>query len=264
MEQASDQAVQPATPAELAEAGGQARAFVTAVKLHDLLIDHPDVWDFLQQLAEFTAETLSTQGTTYCGVTLQKHRNQQMTVGSSDAVARQMDEVQYDYDDGPCLHALRVHAEVFISDVRAETRWPEFMEHISRHGVGAMFCLPLDLEGSAKAAVNLYGADASIFTETFKEVARTFAEQASRALRLAVRVAQHATAAEDLHSILESRTEIDLAVGILMGQNRCSQKEAFSMLRTASNGRNIKVKVLAADMVAKLNGTPATPHFERG
>lgn len=233
-----------------------------AAHLQDLLIDHPDVRAFLQHLAEFTARTLGTDGDTYCGVTLQRSPREQLTVGSSDAKARAMDEVQYDHDDGPCLHALRVEDEVFIPDVRTEERWPDFMEHIARNGVGAMYCLPLDLEGQARAALNLYAEDVSVFSEAFRRVARAFSVQASQALRLAVRVAQHAATAEDLHSVLQTRTEIDLAVGIIMGQDNCSQKDAFDKLRRASNSRNVKVRILAAGMVAGLNGSVPRAHFD--
>ncbi|WP_104181484.1 GAF and ANTAR domain-containing protein [Arthrobacter sp. B0490] len=233
-----------------------------AARLQDLLVDHPDVQAFLQELAEFAAETLGADGDTYCGITLQRSPHEQATVGSSDAKARSMDEVQYEHDDGPCLHALRVHEEVFIADVRCEGRWPGFMEHIAGRGVGAMFCLPLDLEGSARAALNLYAEDASVFSDGYRRVARAFSRQASQALRLSVRVAQHAATAEDLHSVLQTRTEIDLAVGVIMGQDRCSQKEAFDKLRRASNTRNVKVRDLAAGMVAGFNGSVPRAHFD--
>lgn len=233
-----------------------------AARLQDLLVDHPEVQGFLQQLAEFTAEALGTEGDTYCGITLQRSPNEQLTVGSSGEKARSMDEVQYDHDDGPCLHALRVHEEVFITDVCSEDRWPGFMEHIARNRVQAMFCLPLDLEGSARAALNLYAEEASVFSDDYRRVARAFSAQASQALKLAVRMAQHAATAEDLHIVLQTRMEIDLAVGIIMGQDNCSQKEAFDKLRRASNSRNVKVRALAAGMVAGLNGAVPRAHFD--
>ncbi|MPY10423.1 GAF and ANTAR domain-containing protein [Arthrobacter bussei] len=233
-----------------------------AARLQDLLVDHPDVRSFLQELADFTAETLGTQGDTYCGITLQRSPSEQLTVASSGEKARAMDEVQYDHNDGPCLHALRVHDEVFIADVASEDRWPDFMRHIARNDVGAMFCLPLDLEGSARAALNLYAEDSSVFSDEYRRVARAFTVQASQALKLAVRVAQHTATAEDLHAVLQTRTEIDLAVGIIMGQDNCSQKDAFDKLRRASNSRNVKLRILAAGMVAGLNGSVPRAHFD--
>jgi AmiR/NasT family two-component response regulator len=50
-----------------------------------------------------------------------------------------------------------------------------------------------------------------------------------------------------------------------MAQNRCSADEAFDVLRRASNNRNVKISLLAADMIRTATGTePDTnPHFKR-
>ncbi|GAB3259277.1 ANTAR domain-containing protein [Arthrobacter pigmenti] len=54
---------------------------------------------------------------------------------------------------------------------------------------------------------------------------------------------------------------IDIAVGIIMAQSRCSQEAAFGFLRTASSHRNIKIREIAAQVVAGLGtGEPET-HF---
>lgn len=87
-------------------------------------------------------------------------------------------------------------------------------------------------------------------------------EQASSALRLVVRQALHSDAARDLRAAMESRTEIDLAVGILMGRSRCSQEEAVEILKTASNHRNVKLRDLAAELVTSVSSAPATTTFE--
>lgn len=232
-----------------------------SARLQDLLVDHEDVQEFLRQLSLLTASSLSARGTTFCGITLQRSREERFTVASSDDEALEMDEIQYAYGEGPCLHAIEIQAEVHIADSAQDDRWPEYMERIRAFGIRSMYSVPLRLGGDARAAMNLYAKDASVFDEDFRRVARAYAEEASQALLLAVRVAQHAATVEDLRAVLDSRTDIDLAVGIIMGQNRCTQREAFETLRRASNGRNIKLRALAREMVAKLNGAPAQTHF---
>ena len=233
-------------------------------QLQDLLVHHEDVQDFLQELARLSASSLSARGTTYCGITLQRSRDHQFTVASSDREALQMDEIQYAFGDGPCLHAIRIQDEVHVGNAASDSRWPEYMERIRDYGIRSMYSVPLKLGGTAKAAMNLYAKDPDVFDEDFRRVARTYAAEASHALLLAVRVSQHAATVEDLQAVLASRTDIDLAVGIIMGQNRCTQQEAFDTLRRASNGRNLKLRVLAAEMVARLNGEPARTHFTAG
>lgn len=73
-----------------------------------------------------------------------------------------------------------------------------------------------------------------LFTETVVEEAVIFADMAAQALRLAVRIATANLLAQDLKTAMESRTAIDLATGIIMEQNHCSQGEAFAKLCDAS------------------------------
>ena len=59
-----------------------------------------------------------------------------------------------------------------------------------------------------------------------------------------------------------TRTGIDVAVGIIMAQNRCSQSEAFELLKAASSARNIKLHAVAAGVVESLGKGPARTHFD--
>ncbi|MHA7210473.1 ANTAR domain-containing protein [Arthrobacter sp. MDT1-65] len=66
-----------------------------------------------------------------------------------------------------------------------------------------------------------------------------------------------------MRTAMESRTTIDLAVGVIMGQNRCSQDEAIKILRAASSGRNVKLRDLASNVLVSLGQTgPVRTHFD--
>jgi AmiR/NasT family two-component response regulator len=62
---------------------------------------------------------------------------------------------------------------------------------------------------------------------------------------------------------MESRTTIDLATGAIMAQNRCSQESAVRILRIASNTRNVKLRDIAASVVASISHDPKVrTHFD--
>ena len=65
---------------------------------------------------------------------------------------------------------------------------------------------------------------------------------------------------------MASRTIIDQAIGILMGQQRCNAAQAFAILRTASQTRNRKLRDIAADIVTSVGGplSPPARFFDRG
>ena len=66
-----------------------------------------------------------------------------------------------------------------------------------------------------------------------------------------------------LRARLESMPVIEQAKGIIMAQSRCTEAEAFDMLRRASQRSNISVRDLAARIVAKASGTaPPGPECE--
>jgi AmiR/NasT family two-component response regulator len=62
----------------------------------------------------------------------------------------------------------------------------------------------------------------------------------------------HASAFARLRAQLETMPVIEQAKGILMAQYRCRPEEAFDLLRRASQRANVKVSVLAAQMVEQI------------
>ena len=99
--------------------------------------------------------------------------------------------------------------------------------------------LPLHTDSEVVGALNIYATQAWTFGPPEQLVGGRFAEEASRALTLAVRLAEHSEMSAHLQAALASRAVIDQALGIIMGQNRCTADEAFEVLRTASQNRNV-------------------------
>jgi hypothetical protein len=62
----------------------------------------------------------------------------------------------------------------------------------------------------------------------------------------------HDSAFARLQARMDSMPVIEQAKGILMAQHRCGPDEAFDLLRRASQRANVKVSVLAAQMVEQI------------
>lgn len=228
--------------------------------LQDAVLDSADVGEFLDELCRHAVQSLDGGTEVLCGITLLRSKKA-VTVGSSSERARRLDEVQYAFDDGPCLTASRTQTTVEVPDLVQETRWPGYIGAISGHGMHSILAVPFDLQGEAKAALNLYSDRLGEFTGDALAAAAAYAAEASRSLRLALRIAEHSDTSANLKAALESRTVIDIAVGIIMAQSRCSQEAAFGFLKKASSHRNIKIREIAAQIVAGIGtGEPET-HF---
>ena len=234
----------------------------TSQHLHELVLASSDVEEFLRELARVSARSLSEPGDEIlCGITLLRHRKA-ATVASSSATAQSMDEIQYAFGDGPCVTASREQETVHVRDLADCGRWPQYAATVRGHGVRSILALPFLLDGDTRAALNLYSHRSGRFDGRAMELARDFVSQTSMALRLAVRFANYNDTAANLRATLETRTGIDVAVGIIMAQNRCSQAEAFDLLKAASSARNIKLHVVAAGVVESLGKGPARTHFD--
>ncbi|MEJ1113239.1 GAF and ANTAR domain-containing protein [Paenarthrobacter sp. CCNWLY172] len=227
----------------------------------DLVLGSEDVEAFLSDLAAFSAESLShPDSTVFCGITVLR-RKKSATAASSDDRARVMDELQNDFE-GPCLTAMDKLTSVLVPDLLREHRWPDYVEAASHQGLRSILSVPLLVEGDTRAALNLYSERANAFSDSDVEHAEVFASHASKSLRLALKIAQLSDARNDLAAAMQSRTVIDLAVGAIMAQNKCSQEEAFTILRTASSNRNIKLRHLAKSIIAAVSSGKITTHFE--
>jgi hypothetical protein len=80
------------------------------------------------------------------------------TFGSSGAMSRRLDELQFTFGEGPCLDAVSSGAVVFGEDLNdpAERRWPAFVEALLDDGVCAVFALPVAIASRPVGALDLF------------------------------------------------------------------------------------------------------------
>lgn len=91
------------------------------------------------------------------------------------------------------------------------------------------------------------------FTEEAIYAAETFAGQASKIIRPALRIAEFKDVAENLQAALAHRTVIDTALGVVMAQNHRGHNAASAILRRAASARNVRLRDAAASVVASVS-----------
>jgi GAF domain-containing protein len=224
--------------------------------LHAALVNTESIEQFLHEMAVMAARLVGSDLS--CAMTM-RSGGRPVTVACSDPVAERVDEVQYELDQGPCLHAMRDGHTVQIEDTADNARWPEFERRAAAQGIRSCLALPLSSGGDRLGALNLYARRASAFGAEQARRAAAFAENASGALTLAIRLASHAALIEQLRSSLVSRTVIDQALGIVMARERCTQARAFAILSSASQNSNVKLRDIASAIVTSVTGEPPQP-----
>ncbi|MDQ0862789.1 GAF and ANTAR domain-containing protein [Arthrobacter globiformis] len=237
---------------------------VTAVlQLQDILIGADNVDGFLDGLAGFAASTLSGLAGTgiECAITLKRRRHTATVAGSSPR-AIELDHIEQRVGDGPCIRALRTMAPELLNDVHTDDRWPDYQKRLVENGVYSTLGVPLDIGDDARAALNFFGPTPGLFTPELFGKAVEFGDIASRTLHLSVRIGAAQARAQNLEAAMQSRTAIDIACGVIMAQNRCSQQEAMDILAKVSSNRNQKLRDVAVELVGRLSGSGVETHFE--
>jgi len=226
-----------------------------------------DVDAFMVDLALLAADSVAPGlQDVSCGITVQQGE-QQSSAAWSDARASQLDEIQYELDNGPCLHALRHQEIVMIADMDRDVDWPAWRERALAEGVGSSLSVPVPVigVGGARAAFNFYSSKPAGFDESAVERGLEMANRAVRAIGLVSRVVEQEMHVEQMRTALGSRSVIDQALGIIMAQSKCDADEAFVVLRRASHNRNLKLRQVAIEIVERASGKPLAkpPVFQR-
>jgi GAF domain-containing protein len=228
-------------------------------ELGGLMLVLPSVERAIDDVAGLATGVVSPPAS--CGITLERG-SQPLTVASSGALASHVDEVQYAQDDGPCLEAMRTGHAVMVDDMASELRWDGYPAHALAYGVRSSLSLPLGVDAHTRGALNLYATHGAAFSQEAQQRAELFARQASAVLAVVTRQSRQLVLSDQLRAALANRSVIDQAIGIVMDQQRCDAAHVFTVLRQASQHRNLKLRDIAVELVTTVSGSaPAPPTF---
>jgi ANTAR domain/GAF domain len=232
-------------------------------QLQELLVGAGNSLEFLSGLSGLAAASMSAASgdDVECAVTVKVRRRPATAAGSSDR-AVELDHIEQAIGDGPCVRALEEMTPVMIDDISKDPRWPAYNEELARHDVQSTLGVPLEITGDAQAALNFFASKPGVFTADVYDKALGFAAAAHSTLHLSVRINTAQNRADDLEAAMENRTAINLACGVIMAQNRCSQEEAMEILTRVSSNRNRKLRDVARELIEQLSGSSVRTHFD--
>lgn len=221
-------------------------------ELQNLTLDSSDVRDFLHKVAALACDVVVPPAD--CGITLRRGREVSTVATSGDGLAARADELQYARGHGPCMQTMNTGEVVIVPDMASETRWGDYPAAVREIGLFSSLSLPLRVRGRSTGALNLYSKAPHAYTPSEISRGELFASGTASALAFVLRRAEHETLTEQMRDALVTRAAIDQAMGIIMGQQRCSATSAFALLRTSSQNSNRKMYDVAADLIAQTTG----------
>lgn len=218
--------------------------------------------DSLGLLARAAAAALSERAgcALDCAVSVVRPGHTPLTAGTSEPVTA-LARGDLGSGDGPVSQAMAGRLAVILNDLSSDPRWPAYWRPLRDAGYRSVASVPLQLESGGTAALTLATDKSSVFAPAVLADVVMFSRVAASSYVMASGVRAALAAAAHLRTAMEARTSIDVACGVIMGQNRCSYEEAFGIIAKASSNRNIKVRALAESLLADLPGGAPATHF---
>lgn len=172
----------------------------------------------------------------------------------TDPVAATLDELQYEFAEGPCIQAAELNGPAMAEcyDLAKDLRWPRFSDAAVRLGVSAVMSTTLHPEALPveSGSLNFYSRHSRGFDDRDRTAGLLLATHASLALAHSTAVTLAELEADQLHHAIDSRDVIGQAKGILMARQHLTADQAFDRLRQTSQQLNVKLVEISQNIAA--------------
>jgi GAF domain-containing protein len=155
------------------------------------------------------------------------------TAAMTGTVALELDLVQYDTDDGPCLTSFRSASALRLDLYEQSEMFPHVAIAAQRVGIRAVLSAPATWGGETVATLNLYSRTGP-FDESAETVAAVLAAQVAIAVSRSPEFAAARAVVEEAQRNTDDQAEIAMATGLLVGSQDCTREQAEGLLRQAA------------------------------
>lgn len=185
-------------------------------------------------------------GADYASITIRHRDGRVETVAASDPLIEALEARQYELREGPCYATATEHTITVSFDMERDGRWPRYGPIAAQAGVHAQMGVLLAEDRSTRTGLNVYASKPHHFDDASVEVAELFASHAAVAMG-------YLKAVQTLGEAVTTRQVIGEAVGIVMERYQIDDERAFQFLVRTSQHSNVKLREVAAQIVAGHN-----------
>ncbi len=206
-----------------------------AVALHD----EPTVEETLDTVLRFALDGV---GCTMAGVVFAHGRSRIETAAATDDVLHRLEAAQHEAGAGPDLELGQQEEWLVVVDTHDCPRWPEWAASASALGLRSLLAVRLRTRDTTVGTLNLYADTPGAFSDDDVAVAHIFARHAAVALASARNL-------QNLWEAVDARKAVGQAQGILMERFKLSPEQAMSVLLRYSQDGNLKLRVVAEQLI---------------
>ncbi len=196
----------------------------------------------------------SVPGFDHVGVTVVKRDGEVTTMASTDRWAVIMDHLQYKFDQGPCLDAVRQQTVVVVEDFPAQAQhWPKYGPRASNAGIRAQMGMYVHTDEETLGGLNFYSTTAAKIDPVAPRDAELFADRAAIALDHARHIDDEAVPG------IPTRQLVCRAAGVLMARFGVTEDRAmYYLVRIAAAG-DLKLRDAAREVLDQVTEVRPEP-----
>jgi GAF domain-containing protein len=220
--------------------------------IHEFTSTIVNPYDLQELLQRLTGHATALTGTQGAGIMLAGRREGRLGfAAATDERVVEMELVQDRIQTGPCYEAYLNDELGVVDDLQQVAgRWPEYEQRAAQLGFRAVLAVPMNAWGQTIGVINIYRDRPGPWTAEDIEAAEIVAAMGAGYVLHAGQMRSQHQLAEQLHTALESRDLIGQAKGILIARQGIDANTAFERLRQVSQDTNVKLRDVAAKLVA--------------
>lgn len=232
----------------------EARLLSTFATLADTLVADYDVVDLLQTLVDSCRDLLDT---TAAGILLADESGELELVASTSESSRLVEMMQLSAEAGPCIESFHTGSVVSITDLAdMPAEWDDFRRAAQEQGFASVHAVPLRLRETTIGTLNLLRDSPGLLNEDDLVAAKAFADVATIGILHERAIRESSILAEQLRVALSSRIVIEQAKGVVSHTRGVPVDEAFTLIRAYARTNNLRLGVVAADLVERRLNLP--------
>lgn len=226
--------------------GEVAAAFMS---LTSTLATSYDIVDLLDQLASHCARLLDIRS---AGLLIADGLGVLHVLAASNEQTRQLEVLQLQRDEGPCLDCFHSGSPVLVPDlVDSSARWPQFVPAARAAGFASVHAVPVRLRNNVLGALGLFGDTPGQLNAQDLALGQALADVASLALVHARVVPDQMAISDQLQAALTSRVLIEQAKGLVAQRSGVDVAAAFVLLRRYARDHGQRLNHIAGQVVAR-------------
>jgi hypothetical protein len=209
----------------------------------------PQEGDLLAGLGRVVEATRTVVGVDGTGLTLAHEDGQPRWVAVSDAAMELLEQIQYDFGEGPCLAAFAEDRVVAVEDLQSERVWDRIAAVVGQLQVRGVLSVPVRLADQPVGTLDVYATQPRAWSTGEVEALGALAVVTAELVSTAVELANREVEVAQLRQALASRVWIEQAKGVLVATRGVSPDAAFQQLRKRARSSSRKMADLAQEVV---------------